>query len=200
MTWLLSPWYYLLENISWYAPIYNLAWVLFMVYALTLPVLFVAIFHLPLLRTMLPPQSWRTHRRTFGYLLAAALAVFAFRLIPYWIFTDKILHFLGGGIAIAFVYEYFVVNFKVVDGQGLIRLPSVRAGKALHLLSNLFLLLLFSCFFCIFSELYEFVSKYYAGFQFDSDGLDTWLDMLYNIGGAMTGYVLLWLVKYARQR
>ncbi len=34
-----NPMDYLLENIPWYDPIYNIAWVLFMLYALTLPVL-----------------------------------------------------------------------------------------------------------------------------------------------------------------
>ena len=34
-----NPIDYLLENISWYDPIYNIAWVLFMLYALTLPLL-----------------------------------------------------------------------------------------------------------------------------------------------------------------
>jgi hypothetical protein len=32
-----NPLEYLIENISWYEPIYNIAWVLFMLYALTLP-------------------------------------------------------------------------------------------------------------------------------------------------------------------
>ena len=40
-----NPIEYLIENISWYAPIYNISWVLFMVYALTLPPLLLWIFH-----------------------------------------------------------------------------------------------------------------------------------------------------------
>ncbi len=94
----------------WYAPVYNLAWVLFMVYALTLPPLLLALFKLPVLREIQPSAPWSAQRHTYGYLLGAAFVIFSFRLIPYWIFNDKILHFLGGGIAIALVYQYLALN------------------------------------------------------------------------------------------
>ena len=93
-----NPIAYLLRNISWYAPIYNLAWALFMLYALILPPLLLWIFKLPFLVLIQPSNSWGEHLKTYRYLLGAAFVIFAFRLIPYWIFYDKILHFLGGGI------------------------------------------------------------------------------------------------------
>ena len=70
----------------------------------------------------------------------------SFRLIPYWIFNDKILHFLGGGIAIALVYEYFVLNFNIRDGEGIISLRKVRESRIGYLLANLFLLTFFLLF------------------------------------------------------
>ncbi len=106
-----------MENISWYAPMYNLAWALFMLYALTLPPLLLWVFKLPILREVQPSRSWREQKKSYGYLLGAAFVIFSFRLIPYWIFNDKILHFLGGGIAIALVYEYLAINFNVTDGS-----------------------------------------------------------------------------------
>ena len=195
-----NPIDYLLENISWYDPIYNIAWVLFMLYALTLPLLLLALFKLPALRPIQPTRTWTDHVRTYGYLLAAAFVVFSFRLIPYWIFNDKILHFLGGGLAIALIYEYFVLNFRLVDGTGVFSLKFAQASKATHLLANFVLLLMFASFFSVFSELYEFVSKYMAGYQFDSSGLYTWVDILANMGGAFVGYLLIWLWKYGRSR
>lgn len=115
----MNPLDYLITNISWYAPVYNLAWVLFMLYALTLPPLLLWIFKLPILRDVQPSRPWREQRQSYSYLLGAAFVIFSFRLIPYWIFNDKILHFLGGGIAIALVYEYLAINFNVADGNGI---------------------------------------------------------------------------------
>jgi hypothetical protein len=194
-----NPFEYLIENISWYEPIYNIAWLLFMLYALTLPLLLLAIFKLPILKAIQPSESWKHHFQTYRYLLGAALVVFSFRLVPYWIFNDKILHFLGGGMAIALIYEYFVLNFKLEDGEGIFNLCQVRRSKSAHLIANLILLLMFSSFFSVFSELYEFVSKYIAGYQFDSSGLDTWVDIMANLGGAFLGYFILWCWKYARK-
>ncbi|MCP4139821.1 MAG: hypothetical protein GY755_05940 [Chloroflexi bacterium] len=191
---------YLITNISWYEPIYNLAWVLFMLYALSLPPLLLAIFKLPLLRDIQPSRSWKEQRKSYPYLLGAAFVIFAFRLIPYWIFNDKILHFLGGGISIALVYEYFVINFKLEDGDGLFDLRHTRDRKFAHLIANLILLLFFASLFSVFSELYEFLSKYWAGYQFDSSGFDTWLDILANLAGAFVGYILLWGWKYGRKK
>ncbi len=193
-----NPIDYLLENISWYDPIYNIAWVMFMLYALTLPLLLLALFKLPALRPIQPTRTWVDHFHTYGYLLAAAFVIFSFRLIPYWIFNDKILHFLGGGLAIALIYEYFVLNFRLVDGTGVFSLKVAQESKVTHLLANFVLLLMFASFFSVFSELYEFVSKYMAGYQFDSSGLDTWIDILANLGGAFLGYLLIWLLKYGR--
>ena len=194
-----NPLTYLIENISWYEPIYNIAWVLFMLYALTLPLLLLALFKLPVLRRVQPSESWRYHFQTYRYLLGAAFVVFSFRLVPYWIFTDKILHFLGGGIAIALIYEYFVLNFNLERGQGLLNLSHVRESKSAHLLANLVLLILFACFFSVFSEVYEFISKYIAGYEFDSSGIDTWADIMSNLGGALLGYLGLWGWKYGRK-
>ena len=64
-----------------------------------------------------------------------------------------------------------------------------------HLLANLTLLFFFASAFSVFSELYEFVSKYVMGYQFDSSGFDTWLDIMANMGGALVGYVGVWIVK-----
>ena len=191
-----NPLRYLVENISWYEPIYNIAWVLFMLYALTLPLLLLAIFKTPALRDVQPTQTWTVHFQTYRYLLGAAFVVFSFRLIPYWIFNDKILHFLGGGLAIALVYEYLVLNFNLYEGEGIFSLKFARGRKSTHLLANLVLLLMFASFFSVFSELYEFISKYVAGYQFDSSGLDTWVDIMANLGGAFLGYFLIWLWKY----
>ena len=191
-----NPFEYLIENISWYEPIYNIAWVLFMMYALALPPLTLVIFHKNrFLNQLLPPLAW--NRNTYSHLIGAAFVIFSFRLIPYWIFNDKILHFLGGGIAIALVYEYFVLNFNIQQGTGIITLKGIAQHKAGYLIANLFLLTFFSSFFSVFSELYEFVSKYIAGYQFDSSGFDTWLDILANMAGAYLGYLLIWLWKYA---
>lgn len=194
-----NPLDYLIENISWYEPIYNIAWVLFIIYALTLPLLLLAIFKIPILKAIQPSQSWTYHFQTYRYLLGAAFVVFSFRLVPYWIFNDKILHFLGGGMAIALIYEYFVLNFKLEEGEGIFTLKRVRENKSAHLAANLILLLMFSSFFSVFSELYEFVSKYVAGYQFDSSGLDTWVDIMANLGGAFLGYFLIWWWKYGRK-
>ncbi len=193
-----NPIEYLLQNISWYAPIYNIAWVLFMLYALTLPLLLLAIFKLPILRDIQPSLSWRYHFQTYGYLGLAALVIFSFRLIPYWVFNDKWLHFMGGGLAIAFIYEYFVLNFKIQQGNGLFSLKTASQRKSTYLAANLILVLMFASFFSVFSELYEFVSKYYAGYEFDSSGLDTWIDILANLAGALLGYCLIWTWKYGR--
>lgn len=198
---MLNPIEYLIENISWYEPIYNIAWVLFMLYALTLPPLILFLFHKNrLLNQLLPPTTWEHHRHTYSHLVGAAFVIFSFRLIPYWIFNDKILHFLGGGIAIALVYEYFVLNFNIQQSGGIISLKSIRDNKAGYLAANLFLLVFFSSFFSVFSELYEFISKYVAGYQFDSSGFDTWLDILANISGAILEYFLIWLWKYATKK
>ena len=198
---MLNPIEYIIENISWYEPIYNIAWVLFMLYALTLPPLALLIFHKNQhLNRILPPMPWEHHRRTYSHLVGAAFVIFSFRLIPYWIFNDKILHFLGGGIAIALVYEYFVLNFNIQHGDGVISLKSIRDNKVGYLTANLFLLVFFSSFFSVFSELYEFISKYAVGYQFDSSGFDTWLDILANIAGATLGYLLIWLWKYATKK
>jgi ABC-type multidrug transport system fused ATPase/permease subunit len=194
-----NPFEYLIENISWYEPIYNIAWVLFMLYALTLPLLLLAIFKIPVLQKVQPSESWKYHFQTYRYLLGAAFVVFSFRLVPYWIFNDKILHFLGGGMAIALIYEYFVINFKLEDGEGIFTLKHVRGNKSVHLIANLILLLMFSSFFSVFSELYEFVSKYVAGYEFDSSGLDTWVDIMANLGGAFLGYFIIWVWKYGRK-
>jgi hypothetical protein len=171
---------------------------LFMLYALTLPLLLLAIFKIPTLQAIQPSETWKYHFQTYRYLLGAALVVFSFRLVPYWIFNDKILHFLGGGMAIALIYEYFVLNFKLEDGQGIFDLSQTRGSKSAHLIANLILLLMFSSFFSVFSELYEFVSKYIAGYQFDSSGLDTWVDIMANLGGAFLGYFLIWWWKYRK--
>jgi hypothetical protein len=192
---LFDPLAYLLENISWYEPIYNIAWVLFMVYALMLPPLLLAVFKLPVLRDVLPSRPWNHQRATYRYLVGAALVIFGFRLIPYWIFNDKILHFLGGGIAIALVYEYFVLNFDLENGPGIVSLRPLRDNNPALLAANLILLLLFASFFSVFSELYEFISKYVMGYQFDSSGFDTWLDILANLAGALLGYLALWGCK-----
>jgi hypothetical protein len=192
---------YLIENISWYEPIYNIAWVLFMLYALVLPPLALLIFHKnQQLNRILPPISWENHRHTYSHLLGAAFVIFSFRLIPYWIFNDKILHFLGGGIAIALVYEYFILNFNIRQGEGIISLRNILNNKSGYLIANLFLLAFFASFFSVFSELYEFISKYAAGYQFDSSGFDTWLDILANIAGALLGYFLIWSWKYATKK
>jgi ABC-type multidrug transport system fused ATPase/permease subunit len=192
-----NPWNYLMENISWYAPIYNISWVLFMVFALTLPLLMLSFFHIfPVFRAVQPPKSWRYHFQTYGYLLAAALIIFGFRLIPYWIFNDKILHFLGGGMSIGLIYEYLVLNFDCYEDKRLFSFKSASQSRPVHLVANLLFLLLFTSFFSVFSEMYEFVSKYFAGVQFDSSGVDTWLDIVNNIGGAYLSYTVLWIVKY----
>ncbi len=191
-----NPIAYLLENISWYAPMYNLAWVLFMFYALSLPPLLVWIFKQAGLSRLQPSLPWSAQGRTYGYLVGAALVIFSFRLIPYWIFNDKILHFLGGGIAIALVYQYLAIQLRLEDGEGMLQLKHVRGQPGLLLLGHLLLLLLFASFFSVFSELYEFVSKYLLGYQFDSSGFDTWLDILANLGGALLGYLGLWLWRW----
>ena len=190
---------YIIENISWYDPIYNIAWVLFMLYALTLPLLLLALFKIPALRDVQPTRSWPEHFRSYSYLLWATFFIFSFRLIPYWIFNDKILHFLGGGLSIAFVYESLVINFNLAEGRGVFNLNLPQARRSTHLLANLVLLLMFASFFSVFSELYEFISKYVAGYQFDSSGLDTWVDILANLGGAFLGYLLIWVWKYGRR-
>ena len=194
-----NPIAYLIENISWYEPIYNIAWILFILYALTLPLLLLAIFKTRFLRDVQPTHTWTHHFQTYHYLLGAAFVVFSFRLIPYWIFNDKILHFLGGGLAIALVYEYLVLNFNVYEGTGIFSLKFAQGRKSTHLLANLVMLLMFASFFSVFSELYEFVSKYIAGYQFDSSGLDTWVDIMANLGGAFLGYFLIWLWKYNKK-
>lgn len=196
-----NPINYLIENISWYEPIYNIAWVLFMLYALTLPPLTLIFFHkIRLLNRILPPLAWSHQRQTYSHLFGAAFVIFSFRLIPYWIFNDKILHFLGGGIAIALVYEYFILNLNIQQGDGIISLRNIADNKLGYLFAKLFLLTLFSSFFSVFSELYEFVSKYVAGYQFDSSGFDTWLDILANMAGAYLGYLLIWLWKYRNKK
>jgi hypothetical protein len=190
-----KPVAYLIKNISWYAPVYNLAWVLFMFYALSLPPLFVGLFKMPVLRRIQPAKPWSFQRRSYGYLWGAALVIFCFRLIPYWIFSDKMLHFLGGGIAIALVYEYLALNLGLQDGEGMISFRHLGGKPRELLLANLIFLVLFSSFFSVFSEMYEFAAKCLMGYQFDSSGFDTWMDILANMSGALTGYLGLWALK-----
>jgi len=38
------------------------------------------------------------------------------------------------------------------------------------------------------------------GYQFDSSGFDTWLDIMANMVGAGVGYVILWGVKIGRKK
>jgi len=175
---------------------YNLAWILFMLYALTLPSLLLWVFKLPILRDVQPSRPWKEQRQSYGYLLGAAVVIFSFRLIPYWIFNDKILHFLGGGIAIALVYEYLAINFNLAEGIGIFTFRHLPQGRGTYLLANLVLLFFFASAFSVFSELYEFVSKYVMGYQFDSSGFDTWLDIMANMAGALVGYVGVWWWKY----
>jgi hypothetical protein len=40
---------------------------------------------------------------------------------------------------------------------------------------------------------------YIAGYQFNSSGLDTWVDIIPNLGGALPGYFVIWLWKYGRK-
>lgn len=81
---MLNPIEYLIENISWYEPIYNIAWILFILYALVLPPLALVLFHKNRqLNRILPPMAWEHHRKTYSHLLGAALVIFSFRLIPY---------------------------------------------------------------------------------------------------------------------
>ena len=97
-------------------------------------------------------------------------------------------------------YEYLVINFDLSQGTGVINLKSAfNRSKSTHLISNLILLLMFASFFSVFSELYEFVFKYVAGYQFDSSGFDTWVDIMANLGGAFLGYSALWVGKYGRK-
>ena len=113
-----------------------------MLYALTLPLVLLAIFKLPVLRDVQPSRSWRHHRQTYCYLLRAAFVVFSFRLIPYWIFNDKILHFLGGGLAIALVYEYLVINYDLSQGNGIFNLKfAYEESRSTHLLANMSLVI-----------------------------------------------------------
>ena len=143
-----NPIEYLIQNISWYEPIYNIAWVLFMTYVLILPPLAVFAFQkIAWLRSLLPPRSWEQHRRTYPHLIGAAMVIFSFRLVPYWIFNDKILHFLGGGIAIALVYDYFILNLNIREGNGMISLRAFTENRFSYLVANLFLLMFFSSFF-----------------------------------------------------
>ena len=201
LSFMFNPIEYLIENISWYAPIYNISWVLFMIYALTLPPLLLWVFHrYAALREIQPPQTWTFHRSAYSYLVGAALVIFGFRLIPYWIFNDKILHFMGGGLSIALIYEYFILNFDVREGNGILSLKRLVNRKSSYFLANLILIFFFSSFFSVFSELYEFVSKYIASFEFDSSGLDTWMDILSNLAGAFIGYFFIWLWKYGTKK
>ena len=85
-------------------------------------------------------------------------------------------------------------------GEGMVSLGHLRGNNAALLVGNLVLLLLFASFFSVFSELYEFVSKYVMGYQFDSSGFDTWLDILANMAGAYLGYLLIWLWKYRTKK
>ena len=72
-----NPIEYLIENISWYAPIYNISWGLFIFYASTLPPLLVWIFHRSAaLREIQSPQACTFHYGTYSYLIGAVLAIF----------------------------------------------------------------------------------------------------------------------------
>ena len=99
-------------------------------------------------------------------------------------------------MSIGLIYEYLVLNWDCYEDKRLISLKAASQSRVVHLLANLIMLLLFTSFFSVFSETYEFVSKYFAGVEFDSSGLDTWLDILNNVGGAYIAYVVLWLIKY----
>jgi ABC-type multidrug transport system fused ATPase/permease subunit len=192
---MINPITYLLENISWYAPIYNISWIIFIISAFFYPWLALLLFRIPLLKKVLEPASFSTNIRTSYYLVGAAFAIFSFRLIPYWIFNDKILHFLGGGISIALIYEYLIINFQIKERNQVISLLPYKDKRTEMLIANSILLLLFMCFFSVTSEMYEFISKYFAGVQFDSSGLDTWLDIIYNIAGGYAGYFMLIILK-----
>lgn len=201
---MINPITYIIENISWYAPIYNISWVIFMISAFFYPWLALLIFRIPFLKKVLEPLPLSTNIKTSYYLVGAALAIFSFRLIPYWIFNDKILHFLGGGIAIALIYEYLLINFQIREKYQVISLLPYKDKAVQMFVANGILLLLFMCLFSVTSEMYEFVSKYLAGVQFDSSGLDTWLDIIYNIAGGYTGYIMLnvlqWVLRIVKRK
>lgn len=163
-----------------------------------IPFTFVFLFKLPGLRQIQPTNSVKTILKSSWLLLLAVFFVFAFRLIPYWIFTDKWLHFMGGGLSIALVYEYFSINFRFDSSGGVISLSKIKKNTWLYLLANIFLLIFFVSFYSVGSEISEFVSKYYAGVKFDSSGIDTWLDIIANLAGALAGYLLIFIIKRFR--
>lgn len=186
-----NPIEYFFENLSWYAPIYNISWVIMMVGTFAIPLIVLAMFKLPILRDIQPTASWKTHRQTIWYLLLGAFVIFCFRLIPYWIFNDKWLHFMGGGISIALVYQYYTINFKLDQTTGAITLAHLKDKKLAFIVANVILLTFFSAFYSLITETYEFVSKVGAGVEFDSDGIDTWIDILMNLAGSYFGYLLI---------
>lgn len=194
----MNPVSYLIKNISWYAPIYNQSWVMMMLGTFLIPFLFVFLFKLPGLKKIQPTKNTKIILQSSWLLLLAVFIIFAFRLIPYWIFTDKWLHFMGGGLSIALVYEYFVICFCLDEGSGLISFSKIRKNPWLYLVANLFLLVFFVSFYSVGSEIAEFISKYYAGVKFDSSGIDTWLDIIANVGGCLLGYLAIYAIKQSK--
>ncbi len=194
----MNPLDYLITNISWYEPIYNQSWVMMMIGTFLIPFAFVFLFKIPALKKIQPTKPVKTILKTSWLLLLAVFFVFAFRLIPYWVFTDKWLHFMGGGLSIALVFEFFVINFCFDEGGGVIDFSRIKKNTWLYFLASIFILVFFVSFYSVGSEIAEFISKYYAGVKFDSSGIDTWLDIIANLAGALVGYLLIFIIKRFR--
>ena len=192
---MMNPISYVITNISWYEPVYNQSWVMMMIGTFLIPFAFVFFFKLPGLRKIQPTKPAKTILKTSWLLLLAVFFVFAFRLIPYWVFTDKWLHFMGGGLSIALVYEYFVINFCFDEAGGIINLSKIKKSPGLYFVANIFLLVFFVSFYSVGSEISEFISKYYAHVQFNSSGIDTWLDIIANTAGCIVGYLIIFIIK-----
>lgn len=196
----MNPIDYLLANISWYEPVYNQSWVMMILGTYLIPLIFVLLFKLPFLKKIQPTTPIRAILVSSWIIALAAFIVFSFRLIPYWIFTDKWLHFMGGGLSIALVYQYFAINFRFDHYGGIINLSKIKNHVGQYFVANIFLLIFFNSFYSFGTEISEFISKYYAGVKFDSNGIDTWVDIIANMAGSLIGYTIIFIFLHIKRR
>lgn len=114
--------------------------------------------------------------------------VFAFLLPVFWVFVPKemvhlrevnfIQHAVGGGVAVGFVFIYFVKSLK--DKAPLL-------NKFPFQIIGLYALV---CMLGVTNELLEFLLDYLGVGIFSADRYDTWFDLVANTTGAFSVFIL----------
>lgn len=133
------------------------------------------------LKKLLSPDL-RTEKTVFyniWYLFTAIVVIFCFSQIPEGIsiygHMNFLMHFLGGGFTVTLIYEYL---------KGFVKWKP-------PLLSDLTILYFVLSGFTVASELLEFLLDTITRRWYSQTRIDTWLDLLANILGAITLWVII---------